>query len=74
MWTIVIAVCYAPMFMPAPPKCQALQEAEVVYHQTKDECLATAPEHEQKMAQELARQGMRMVQFGVRCDQVGEPA
>ena len=73
MWTIVIVVCYAPMFHPAPPKCEALQENEVTYHQTKEECLVTAPEHEAKMAQELRRQGMRMVQFGVRCDEVGDP-
>ena len=74
MWTIVVAVCYAPMFMAVPPKCQAFQENEVTYHQTEGGCLATAPEHEARMAQELARQGMRMVQFGVRCDEVGDPA
>jgi hypothetical protein len=74
MWTIVIAVCYAPMVVPMPPRCQVLTPNAVVYHLSKDECLATADTHQQALAQELARQGLRMVQFGVRCDQVGDPA
>ena len=73
MWTIVLAVCHAPMFMEMPPKCETFYEIEVIYHQTEEECLATADTHQEKMAQELANQGMRMVQFGVRCDGIGNP-
>jgi len=73
MWTIIIAICYASPVMPTKTECQQLQESTITYHPTKEECEATFDAHAQAIRQELARQGLMLVQFGARCDQAGDP-